>query len=508
LQGNAGSLTIAAGSDGSTAATTSGGVIDLSGMTLGVTLRSARSNGGTNGIRLHTTTGSFTVTGTGTTAGSGGTVQNATQRGASLTSAANVTLKNMNFTNNATTQTVSGVTCGSNLVTSDNLACVASIYLQNTTNSAFDGVVVDGSSQIGINGNGVNGFSLTNSEVKNAGNEAFESGLLFQNLSGTVTLTNANIHNNASRQMFVENLAGSMTMSVSGSSLSNSSAATGQQGLLVDLVNSASAIVNVSSSTFSNNGAGNGNAVQINGANSATLNVTIIGSSFQTNAAGIVLAAVGAANLTYDINNNPVFTGNALQAINIFQGVPSTGTVSGKITNNVIGTTGVPGSACQVLSSNCHGIDMIGSGNGTFAATVSGNQIRQVGGFGIAGRANTVAEVMNLKISANTIAEPFGLSPLNAIFVQSGSVGTATTSVCADIIGNSIAGIWDPSASNTAIRVRNRFAGTQFRLPGYAGAGNDTTAVAAFLSGQNGGASASATINANIFGGGAACPTP
>ena len=508
ILGNAGSLTIVAGSGDSTAATTNGTAVDLSNMSLNVTLLSASASGGANGIRINNTTGSFTVTGTGTTAGSGGTIQNKTTGGAIVTNATNVTLNNMNFSNAPTAQSVSGVTCASNLVASNNLACNAAIYLQNVTNASFSGVLVDGSAQIGINGNAVNGFSLTNSEVRNAGNESFEGGLLFQNLSGTVTLTNANIHNNAARQMYVENLSGSMTMSASGSTFSNSVTPNGQQGLLVSLQNSAAATVNISSSTFANNANGSANAAQFNGNSSSTLGVTITGSTFQNNAAGIVLNGSAATNLTYDINNNPVFTGHALQAINVSQLSPSTGTVSGKITNNVIGTTGVPGSACQVLSPNCAGIDLGAQGSGTFAATVSGNNVRQVGSVGIRAQANNGSTVVNVKISGNTVAEPFGATPPNAIFVQSGTAAAATTSVCADIINNTILGIWDPAGTASSIQVRNRRAATLFRLPGYAGAGNDTLAVAAFLSAQNGGASAFATINANVFGGGAACPTP
>jgi hypothetical protein len=90
------------------------------------------------------------------------------------------------------------------------------------------------------------------------------------------------------------------------------------------------------------------------------------------------------------------------------------------------------------------------------------------------------------------------------VFVQSGAISTDTTSVCADISGNTISGTY----VSTQIRVRNRFPGTLFRLPGFPGPGNSTAAVATFLSGQNGGATASATVNGNIFGGGAACPTP
>ena len=110
----------------------------------------------------------------------------------------------------------------------------------------------------------------------------------------------------------------------------------------------------------------------------------------------------------------------------------------------------------------------------------------------------------NLAISTNTIAEP-AVGASNAIFVQSGSISTDTASVCADIINNTITGTY---SSSGAILVRNRFPATTFRLPGYAGPGNSTSAVAAFLSGQNGGVTAVATINGNIFGGGAACVAP
>ena len=64
-------------------------------------LISVNVNGATKGISLTTTTGSFTVLGTGTTAGTGGTIQNTTSNGVEFKTATNVTLKNMNITNDA-----------------------------------------------------------------------------------------------------------------------------------------------------------------------------------------------------------------------------------------------------------------------------------------------------------------------------------------------------------------------------------------------------------------------
>ena len=89
----------------------------------------------------------------------------------------------------------------------NNLNCVANLYLQNLSNVSLDNLSVTGSGQQGINGNGVSGFSLLNSSVTSNGNESFEDGLIFQNLSGTVTITNTIIKNNAARQVHIGNNA-------------------------------------------------------------------------------------------------------------------------------------------------------------------------------------------------------------------------------------------------------------------------------------------------------------
>jgi large repetitive protein len=492
IQATGGTLNV---SGTSTVSTSSGTAIDLSGINLGVTLSSVSASNGVTGIKLANTTGSF--------AANGGTIANMTQRGLSAQSATNVSLSGVTFTNAATTNGDTAANC-SNLATGSNLTCNAAIWLQNVTGASFTGVTVNGSAQIGINGNGVNGFSLVNSEVKNAGNEAGESGVQFQNLSGTVTLTNANLHDNASRQMYVENLSGSMTMNVTGSTFSNSPSTTGSHGLFVSTRNAATATVIIGSSTFADN---LGNGIQFTSANNASSQLTVNGSTFANESAGINVQTANAASATFSITNNP-FSGMAVQAINIARALPNTGSLTGTISDNTIGTNGVAGSACAPFAA-CDGIDIRSFGaSGTLAGTLTNNAIHGVTGGGISASAASGANSMQLKIAGNTLTDPTSGSSGNAIFVQSGSVSTDTTSVCADIVSNTITGSWDDSGSGTAIRVRNRFAGTTFRLPGYAGAGNSTSQVAAFLSGQNGGASASATINSNVFGGGSACVTP
>ncbi len=151
------------------------------------------------GIILNTTgSNQFVVTGTGSTDGSGGTIQTATGNGGEFISANNISLSNMNFTGNGTSQTVAGSasTCGGNLVTGNNLSCVSNIHLQTVGTVTLNNLNVTNSGQMGINGNGVSAFSLINSVVTGNGNESFENGLTFQNLTGTSAITDSIIRDN------------------------------------------------------------------------------------------------------------------------------------------------------------------------------------------------------------------------------------------------------------------------------------------------------------------------
>src|SRR5207249_8356480 len=112
------------------------------------------ASGPTNGIILNNTgAGGLTVSGTGTTAGTGGTIQKTVQ-GALFTSTSNLTLKNMNFTN-----ADSGNGSVNNVDTSTfNSAAQAAINMSNVTTASFTNLSVTsdgttGGAQVGINGN-------------------------------------------------------------------------------------------------------------------------------------------------------------------------------------------------------------------------------------------------------------------------------------------------------------------------------------------------------------------
>ena len=232
----------------------------------------ASSNKPAKGISLTTTTGSFTVLGSGTTAGTGGTIQNTTNNGVEFKTATNVTLKNMNIINNATSQTVAGSSssCGADIVTGNNLSCVANVFLQSATTVSLDNITITGSKQQGINGNAVNGLTITNCTITGNGNESFEDGILLQNASGTVSITGTNVRDNRARELQIGNGSGTMTLNTSNSQYGHTALGTGtaetQQGILLQLFGTSNTTINATTLTISNNGFFNsGGLVYTNG---------------------------------------------------------------------------------------------------------------------------------------------------------------------------------------------------------------------------------------------------
>lgn len=183
----------------------------------------------------------------------------------------------------------------------------------------------------------------------------------------------------------------------------------------------------------------------------------------------------------------------------VFKAPTSNTTVSGTVSGNTIGTAGVPNSGTPSFAI---AILLDAQGSGSYVVAADNNIIRNFGTFGIWHTA-TGTMSSNAAFRNNTISEP-SAGATAAIFAQSGTVLTDTSSLCADIQGNVLSGTY----SGQQIRVRNRFPTTTFRLPGFAGPGNSTAAVIAFLSAQNNGATATATISGNTFDGGPACVAP
>jgi VCBS repeat-containing protein len=471
LSASNGTLTVGGTGNSITTGTGTGLNVDTAGITAGnLNFDSISSNGATNGIRLNSTgtTGGLNVTGAGgacaTTADActGGTIQSTSQDGVSLSSAQAITLNRMKIRNN----------------------------LGN-----------------GVRGNNVTNVALRDSVVDNNGDDPAtdEAGLHFTNLLGTSDITRTLVANSPEDNARIVNSSGTLSqLNVTDSTFRDTDTVSpGNDGLLLQ-ADGGSITADVLGSDFLRNRA-NGLQVITNGTGSMNVEVDDSGtqqSDFDDNNIGVSIAhnssgtfSYAVRDLTIDGLNVAPGTGGSASPININLAsaatTPMVGTVSGNTITNSNSSTGP-------------GIRMTGNGSATLTSLVDANTISQVANRGIEVIARDGSNRINATISNNSVTLNNALSA-DAIRVDAGAVSTDTTTICADIRGN--------TATTTAvglfgIRVRQRFAGTTFILEDYAGAPTDDAAVQTFLSTTNNGATTSADHAGAGFTSIADCPMP
>jgi Bacterial Ig domain/Calx-beta domain len=505
-----------------------------------ISLTSVSSDGAANGITLNRVNGSFTVTGTGTTAGSGGTIQNKSGNGVDARNASNITLTNMNLPNNAQAQTVTGAStqCGGDLRTGNNLSCVAGIYLQAVVGVTLTNVSVTGSKQMGINGNNVTTFTMSNSTITGNGDELREDGLTFQNLKGTSSISNSMIKDNASHQIQVTNIENSstLTLGITGTRTNNtfptvdtSTTEIGKttqtnlftdQSLLLDTVSTATNVnmtLNITGVVFKNNLPGNSVLINASAGAGSTFGGATTNSSFNTTAGGVIIQAQNAMSGDYDVTNSE-FNKVNLQSI-LYAGLnPYSGALTGTISGNHIGedSNNTAGVACEPNPGNCQGIvmNMIG-GPGSITTLVDNNRLQQFSSDGILVQANgNLSPDVNVTITNNTIQNPAGTTA-NGIRTNIGTTTGANVDGCLGISSNSITGTFNDPGVGTqfGINTRVRFLSVH-RLPGYVGSatavGGPGNAVTDFIIGNNSAGNKVFTqlSNSGTYPGGAACSGP
>ena len=344
VSGTGNSITSTAGQAINMVNTTSGGI----------TFQSVSANiSGGIGITLNMVgTGGFTVTGTGTTDGSGGTIQN-TNRGIEISSASNISLSNMTLAN---ANQANGGTCDS----SSNTGCNAAINLDAVTTVALTNVDITNVNQIGINGVNVAAFSLSNSVIQNCGNEGSEGCLRFSNLSGTSSISGSNLAlkpvagsaYNGERVVWIVNTSGTLNLTVSSSTFRDTGNSTNPgNGLEVFLRLTAIATINVSNSSFLRIGT---IGLQVNTSDSSSASATVSGSTFDFDTAafgrGVEFASSQTSTLNFRVNTSTI-KGKGGVALVVVTG--NTASSNGFIQNNtIIGTVGGFGSALLVRSSD------------------------------------------------------------------------------------------------------------------------------------------------------------
>ncbi|MGD2157840.1 MAG: Ig-like domain-containing protein [Anaerolineales bacterium] len=413
---------------------------------LNINTLSFQSVGSTNaahGISIRDTTGSLSITGTGTTDGSGGTLQNITGSGVHLENATNISLANMNI--NFTAQSPPVVTGSPTCDDEDsgtNTGCVAAVHMVNASNVSLTNLTINDSNQHGIDGNNVSGLSVLNSTLTNIGDSTLENGLNFINLLGTVTFDNLSVDGSQTRNALIENNQGTATINVTNSTINN---AVEEDGFLViggsNGGNDANINLNVTDSSFIHN-----HSVQLkaHAEDSSTVDVNITGNTFDgeptvVGNVGIDLAAVDMGTLTFDVigtlANPQTFQPFRSHAINVFAsgGGTATGRVNG---NTVLGSSFGAGVRAVAQVTDINGF------NPSITIEIDGNTITDIQGAGLAGihivsrdgtsglsgTANVQATINNNNVTIN------GADSVIQAYLNGGNT------MCLDVTNNVVAG--------------------------------------------------------------------
>ncbi|MEA2416664.1 MAG: hypothetical protein QOI58_3321 [Thermoanaerobaculia bacterium] len=508
-----------------TVSSTTGKAVGITTATGAFSFTKISSNGAAKGITVNglTGAGSFTVNGTGglcdsTHAGpsdcTGGTIQGSSLRGAEFTNAANVTLNNMYFKGNGTTN--SGGTCIDNVNSGSNVPCNAAVYLSGTSAASLTRLYLDGtgSADMGLNGNGVNGLTMTNVEIANfTANQ--KDAAVFQNLTGTVTVNGLNEHNNALAHNFmITNNTGTANITFTSPVIQNSPLALSgnADGINAQAYGLGTTLNITATGVTLNNLAGN--SVDWAPNNGAHMTAVLNGGA-STLTAGIFMTSTGNnSQMNYTINGLTVTTNaTGSNAITVGRGSLSPGgvnsTETGSVTNNNITVGSANCSTCFGISINSF------SQSGLSTTTVTGNTIAGNVYEAINVIAAAGANSMNLTIQNNSMSTTQTLGNAGyAIDVTSGGFGSDTNCLFLNLGDmsplhtvpanrNTITGVnWDFGGNQISLVI---FDNAQLKLSNYTGSTDAQAATWVTLSNTTTGTDAFA-VGTNQFGGGAVCP--
>ncbi len=452
--------TVNATGSSSTINTSSGIAVDVQNTTIGasnLTFQSisAGTGAGTAGVGINLVNtgnaGGLAVTGVASNASSGGVIQNK---------------------NGANGSTAGGI----------------GIHLNNTSNVSLRNMQLGGFDNFAIRGTTVTNFTMIDSVVNaNSGNSAAddEGAISFTNLLGTSVFSGNNVAGGFEDQIKITNTTGTSSITVNDSANdaavigldANPAGTNGNDGILVESQMAAQINLTVDGVEFLG---ARGDMIQTNALNTSNFTTLIQNNSFNNShpnivpgGGGITLSGGGAgANITkgYDVLNSN-FTGAVGNATTV-NFVSGAGTVSGEVTNNMVGTNGVPASGSTTAS----GISIGASANVQHNTTIDNNQVRGVSGFaGIETVANTDVN-FNATI-INNVVEQLAGNVLGAMYNLVGGAGTETGTACLDVRSNTFDASAAPFAGHAVLKDQIS-ATANFNLPGYTGSPNGEFAFA------------------------------
>jgi hypothetical protein len=429
--------TVTATNTTSTVTTTTGTAVNVANTTIGAAGLKWKSvsagtaaSGPANGIVLNATgaSGSLTVAGGGG-AGTGGTIQNTTSDGISLTS---------------------------------------------TLSPSFTGLIIKNTSGSGVKGTTVTNFSFVNGSIDNSGTGAGAetSNIAFNtsaagtetNVSGTVTITGNSLTNALWNGVDILNFNGTLgNVNVSSNTVTSSTSGSSSlgSGIRLQALGSATTAANVTTATIANNVISNFPSAGGIFAEGGNANASGPSGTFGTPGTGNVIAITGnqvkGQSLANRMGTSAISAGVSGKGQANFN-ISSNGTVANPITNTLgtailCATNGNTTSTFTVdsnviVANNTVASNGVGGGTGsTFTSsdtpnmtwTVTNNNISATDGNGILTVARGATGTLNVKIQNNTVAAPLS-GVREGIRTDAGNASSINDSVCLNISGNTSAG--------------------------------------------------------------------
>jgi VCBS repeat-containing protein len=395
----------------------------------------------------------------------------------------------------------------------------AGILLNNTRGVSLTRMLVQDHANYGIRGTSVVGFTMADSVINGVnGTSALtahkDGSVRFEELSGTVTMTNVPISGGYYTNLMVDNTSGvlngtfdnvdSGTIDATGGDDAIQFEGIGTSTMNVDFKNSAVTTASGDLFQYIGDGTGGGN-LDLTG-NAFTNNEP----SIATGGGGIALVAGAKGAATMDVLNNTMKDSltNALTIIKSRDNTAGTNNLVANVTNNTIGLAGTANSG----SAEGDGMEITTFGDGNATFNVTNNNVRQYNSSAfqfVAGSGVADAGQFNINFSGNSAGNP-GTNPsitlLQGVRVDSGVDINDTFATCVKFGANTITGSSDAANKDFRLVASQN---TTIRQPGYGGGATDGAAFAAFAAAAIGsGAQGTAVANApaTFLGTGSSCP--
>jgi uncharacterized repeat protein (TIGR01451 family) len=393
------------------------------------------SNANAPAVRLLSASGTFNLTGTDNTAGVGyGVTAIEVAGNSSIEPVVTMTFKSINASGanpavrlyetaptSSLTVTGDGSTAGSGGTISS--SATNAFYIQYVHNISLNWMTIQNSSQDGIWAQGVGGLTLANMVMNNNGSGGANSIYLLDNY-GEIAITDSTISNSGITAIRLHQDTASLDkLTISGTTIDGAS----QQGLSAAVTVANNAAFKVTGSSVIKNVAGSGILIANQG--SGTVTTVVENSTFQSNGIGVQLGQNGTGRLDFKVDNNTM-SPNSTAAVVVDTGSTTTtaSLLNGFITNNEIGDANANSAANSFFAA----IRVNHSGGARIIATIANNTIRNAKAAPIAvftGSNNVTTAGVDLTLDNNT-AVPTG----SAIDLKADN----QTTLCANITDNKV----------------------------------------------------------------------